>query len=205
MESYNEEEQVEAIKRFWKDNGTAIILGAVIGLGGLWGWRYYNQQQIATAEKASTSYENVVSQLAGKDGGMKAAETFVKANPDNSYAMLAALQVAKKATDSKDYAEASKQLEWAAAHSTNPAITGIIKLRLARLQIAEKQPEQAITTLAKVDSSAYQAAVLEVKGDALAAQNKDDQARVAYQASMQKNPNNPLLQMKLDNLAAASK
>ena len=37
MEIYNsEEQQVEAIKRFWKENGTAIIAGVVLGLGGLY-------------------------------------------------------------------------------------------------------------------------------------------------------------------------
>ena len=43
MEQFaTEEQQVEAIKRFWKEHGTAIIVGAALGLGGLWGWRYYS-------------------------------------------------------------------------------------------------------------------------------------------------------------------
>ncbi len=47
MEIYNsEEQQVEAIKRFWKENGTAIIAGVVLGLGGLYGWRYFQDQQL---------------------------------------------------------------------------------------------------------------------------------------------------------------
>ncbi|PAR85254.1 YfgM family protein, partial [Vibrio cholerae] len=42
MELYDtEEQQVEAIKDWWKENGKAVIFGAVIGLGGLFGWRYY--------------------------------------------------------------------------------------------------------------------------------------------------------------------
>ncbi len=35
MELYDtEEEQVQAIKEWWKENGKAVIIGAVLGLGG---------------------------------------------------------------------------------------------------------------------------------------------------------------------------
>ena len=48
-----EEQQVEAIKRFWKENGVAIIIGAALGLSALWGWRYYSESQIIAKEAAS--------------------------------------------------------------------------------------------------------------------------------------------------------
>ncbi|MEW8396328.1 MAG: tetratricopeptide repeat protein, partial [Candidatus Thiodiazotropha sp.] len=38
-EYQTEEEQVEAIKRWWKENGTSVIAGLVIGLGGIFGWQ----------------------------------------------------------------------------------------------------------------------------------------------------------------------
>ena len=38
MEQYEtEEQQVEAIKRFWKENGLSLVIGALLGLGGLLG------------------------------------------------------------------------------------------------------------------------------------------------------------------------
>jgi predicted negative regulator of RcsB-dependent stress response len=37
-----EEQQVEVIKSWWKENGTSVLAGTVIGLVGLFGWRYYN-------------------------------------------------------------------------------------------------------------------------------------------------------------------
>ena len=61
MEQFaTEEQQVEAIKRFWKEHGTAIIVGAALGLGGLWGWRAYSEAQIETKEAASVAYQNAV-------------------------------------------------------------------------------------------------------------------------------------------------
>ena len=64
MEQFaTEEQQVEAIKRFWKDNGTAIIIGAVLGLGGLWGWRYYSDSQLEAKAQASVEYQQAVETL----------------------------------------------------------------------------------------------------------------------------------------------
>ncbi|WP_416305378.1 YfgM family protein [Neptunicella sp. SCSIO 80796] len=205
MESFStEEQQVEAIKRFWKENGTAIILGAVIGLGGLWGWRYYNEQQIAGREAASSQYEQLLGKLDSNDKGFTEAAEFIKQNPDNSYALLTALQLAKKAVDSKDFAEAQKQLQWASEHAENAAVKGTIQIRLARVQSEQQQLDEALATLSTVESSAFSATVEEVKGDVLVKQGKIDQARSAYSQSLELNANNPLLQLKLDNLAATS-
>ncbi|WP_438862731.1 YfgM family protein [Neptunicella sp.] len=205
MESFStEEQQVEAIKRFWKENGTAIILGAVIGLGGLWGWRHYNEQQIAEREAASSQYEQLMGELESGDKGFTQAAEFIKQNPDNSYALLTALQLAKKAVDSKDYAEAEKQLQWATGHAENAAIKGTVQIRLARVQLQLEKFDDALATLAGIELPAFAATADEVKGDVLVKQGKIDQARAAYSQSLELNANNPLLQLKLDNLAAAS-
>ncbi len=61
MEIYStEEQQAEAIKRFFRENGTTIVVGAVLGLGGLYGWKAYNQSQIDSAEAASEAFTQVV-------------------------------------------------------------------------------------------------------------------------------------------------
>lgn len=203
MESFStEEQQVEAIKRFWKENGTAIILGAVIGLGGLWGWRYYTETQIAQREQASTQYEQLVSALGADEKGFSAAADYIKNNPENSYAMMTALQLAKSAVDSKDFAEAQKQLSWAAEHADDNAIKSLVQLRLARIQLAQEKADDAIKTLSGINMDAYSASVEEIKGDAYSQLGQYEQARQAYVASLDKNANNPLLQLKLDNLAA---
>ena len=37
-----EEEQVEAIKKWWQENGKSIIAGVVIGITAIFGWRAYD-------------------------------------------------------------------------------------------------------------------------------------------------------------------
>lgn len=59
MEIYStEEQQVDAIKQFWKDYGTSILIGAVVGLGGLYGWNYYSDMKVAKAEEASKPFKH---------------------------------------------------------------------------------------------------------------------------------------------------
>jgi len=98
MEIYNsEEQQVEAIKRFWKENGTAIIAGVVLGLGGLYGWRYFQDQQLESTMAASSAYTKLLEQqqkAADNPELLAQFQTFVDKNSDSSYALLAAFVAA---------------------------------------------------------------------------------------------------------------
>lgn len=199
MEEYStEEQQVEAIKKFWKENGTAIILGAVIGLGGLWGWRYYNDQRIASQEQASQQYELAMTQL--EQNEYDKAKSFVSENPDNHYAALAALQLAQQAAEQGNLDEAAAQLKLAADNAGVDALASVARVRLARVQIQQQAYEDALATLASVQTESFKSLVLELQGDVYVAQNNLDQARSAYSEALQLNAGNNLLKMKLDNL-----
>ena len=54
MEIYeNEHDQVDAIKRFFVENGKALVVGVILGVGALIGGRYWNNNQADTASGAS--------------------------------------------------------------------------------------------------------------------------------------------------------
>lgn len=205
MEQFaTEEQQVEAIKRFWKENGMAIIVGAVIGLGGLWGWRYYNEQQITTQEAASSEYQQAIEALAADASGFTTAVEFVNANPDTGYSLLASLMLAKEAVERKDLDEAAKQLSFVSDNSQDVALQSIANLRLARIQLEQSAYDDALATLGKVTDVAFEAQVAEYKGDVYVKQQLFDKARASYSAALEKNANNNMLKMKLDNLAVAA-
>ena len=132
------------------------------------------------------------------------ASEFVSANPDNGYALLTALQLAKQAVDRKDLPEAAKQLSFVANNTDDTTIQSIANLRLARIQVEQAQLEQALATLDKITDDAFKAQVQEAKGDTYMQQALFDKARAAYSAALEANENNPLLKMKLDNLAVAA-
>lgn len=198
-----EEQQVEAIKKFWKENGMAIIVGAVIGLGGLWGWRYYNEHKIAGMEESSELYQQRIEALQEENGFTQAVE-MIEADPDNGYSLMAALLLAQQATERKDLVEAAKQLKFVAGQAQEPAIQAMANLRLARVQLASDSLDEALTTLELVTDEAFAGQVQEIKGDIYLQQSLFDKARAAYSAALEQNSNNNQVKMKLDNLAVAA-
>ena len=203
MEQFaTEEQQVEAIKRFWKDNGIAIVVGAVIGFGGLWGWRYYSDSQLTAKEAASLEYQNVIESLQS-DEGINKAEAFVDSYGESGYATITSLIMASQSVDKEDLAAAEQHLT-AAAQTNDQALKSVALLRLARVQVALGNAQQALDNVGSIQDEAFTAQVEELKGAAYVSLADYAKARLAYSAAVEANENNRLVKMKLDNLAVAS-
>lgn len=203
MDIYStEEQQAEAIKRFFRENGISLALGILVGLGGLYGWKAYNQNQITTAEKASDSYTALVE----SDDVLSSADAFISENKDTNYATLAAFVAAKDAVEAKKLDVASEKLSWIVSNTENTELKAIAITCLARIQIAQTNYDDALTTLNAPLPEAFNANVAELKGDIYTQQGNKDQARTAYQAAIDAGglTSNPLLQIKLDDLAVTS-
>jgi predicted negative regulator of RcsB-dependent stress response len=199
-----EEQQVEAIKRFWKENGLALVIGALLGLGGLLGWRYYNDSQIVAKEQASFAYEKASEELLKGEVGFSQAKTFIENHSDTGYAMLMALEMAQQAIERKDLTEAAKQLEFVTNNAKLSAVKSVALVRLARIQIEQGELELALASADKVTDEAFKGQSQEIKGDVYQAQQLFDQARAAYSAALETNKRDQVLKMKLDNLATAA-
>ena len=203
MEIYStEEQQAEAIKRFFRENGLSLALGVIVGLGGLYGWKAYNQNQITTAEQASDAYTKLVE----SDSVLASADAFISENKDTQYATLAAFVAAKEAVDAQNLDLANEKLSWIVTNVDNAELKAIATTRLARVQIAQQQYDDALSTLNAPFPEAFNANVAELKGDIYTQQGNKEQARVAYQAAVDAGglTSNPLLQIKLDDLAVTS-
>ncbi|GAC37485.1 YfgM family protein [Paraglaciecola psychrophila] len=205
MEQYEtEEQQVEAIKRFWKENGLSLVIGALLGLGGLLGWRYYNDSQIEAKEQASFAFEKASEELIKGEAGFGQAKTFIESHSDTGYAILMAFEMTQQAIERKDLDEAVKQLEFVVSNAKLSAVQSIAQLRLARIQIEQGEFELALASANKVSDKAFIAQSQEIKGDVYLAQQLFDKARAAYSAALETNERDQVLKMKLDNLAVAA-
>lgn len=203
MDIYStEEQQAEAIKRFFKENGVSLALGIVLGLGGLYGWKVYNEHQITTSESASDAY----SKLVESGDVLTKSEQFIADNKDSSYSVLAAFVAAKEAVDATNLDAANEKLSWIIENTQSSELKATAATRLARVQNAQQQYDQALTTLNTEFPEAFTAAAAEIKGDIYTAQNKQSEALGAYQAAADAGglEGNPLLQIKLNDLAVTS-
>lgn len=178
-----EEQQVEAIKSFWKENGKAIILGAIIGFGGIFGWDYYKAQQKVQAEEASADYAAAIQSIdASSDDNsqfVEKAEAIKADYASSSYASIAALKLAQLDVEAKNLDAAAEQLRWVVDQG-NKTFAPVAQVRLARVLLEQEKYDQAISQADSITTEAYQSNALLVKAEALLAKGDRDAAKNTY-------------------------
>jgi len=203
----SEQEQVEAIKKWWKDNGTAVIAGIAIGLLGVFGWKYWQNQQQALAENASAAYQNLLvlvdqgNQDAAGPKGQQVAQQYER----SGYAVLATFTMARLAMEAGDSETAKRHLKWISDNATRPEFQGLARLRLSRIYLNEGDTESAWSLLGHESlEQPPKASYYELKGDIRIAQGKPEDARAEYLQALRltesKQGDTALLQLKLDDL-----
>ena len=205
MEVYStENEQVDALRRFFIENGKALAIGVVIGIGALLGWRYWQNHQQAEMTGASQSYQQASEALTGgKADGVALAEKFIEKNANN-YGVLAALQLAQHEVDQKNFAKAEQQLAWAQGQTKDENLKSLIDLRLARVQLQENKLDDALKTLYLINATGWVAMAQDIRGDVLVKKGDVKGAREAYSKGLASDASQSLqglLRMKLNNLS----
>ncbi len=213
-----DEEQLEEIKRWWDDNGTSTVTAVALGVAGVLGYQAWENNVRESGEAASVVYEDLVTATTSitpgnDDASLEAtakslATTLRDEHAGTTYAVFASMHVAKLAVDREDYDTAVTELTWVLAQDIDQQLEVIVRLRLARVLLAQEKPEDALATVnVPMDSEAQKSSVEEVRGDIYVALGDLDQARVAYQAavdSLTDDANKPLLTLKLADIPVRS-
>ncbi|MBT3012709.1 MAG: tetratricopeptide repeat protein [Candidatus Thiodiazotropha sp. (ex Lucina pensylvanica)] len=204
-EYQTEEEQVEAIKRWWKENGTSVIAGLVIGLGGVFGWQAWGNYKDKIGAEAALAFNQMVAAVdrGDKPSAVKQAE-LMRSNYDNSYSIFAAMAEARVKLDQGDAATAISRLEWASENADNPSLKQLVQLSLARVLLNEGELDAAEKQVAS-EQGGFAGEFAVIRGDIAFARGDKAAAAEAYtQAMTLEVSNRNLLQMKLDDLAATT-
>jgi len=205
-----EEQQIETLKKYWKEYGFSIVLGIILAIVVGSGWRFYQKYKTQKSEQASLIYERVMIDLVNNqnDDAKQQANHLIQQFSGTPYAKLAALTLAKQAVNQNKLDKAIDSLHWVVNHASNRALKQIAKIRLSRIYIQQNKAEQALKTLTTINAKSYKGLVLETQGDAYLKLGQTNKARDAYQAALKATPNpevmRPILQMKLNNLPANS-
>lgn len=206
-----EEEQIEAIKRWWRDYGKSIVLGIILALVFSFGWRYWQQRQMNETATASLLYQQVLADAAQQknDELQKIADLLVADYPRTAYATAAAFLLAQQYVNGANFALAQQKLQWVMDHGVSPQFKQVARLRIARLLLAQKKFNEALSTLQNINDKNYLTRIEEIKGDIFLAMGDKGKAHVAYQTAFDALPKlpsgNPLLKMKLEQFAVQNK
>lgn len=201
----NENEQMEAVKRFFAENGKALIVGVVLGIGALVGWRVWNSNQAENASAASLAYQTLSSKVqTDKPQTLEALQKFAADNK-SVYGTFASLELAQKFADKNELNQASKSLESSLANTKDANLQALIDLRLARVQIQQKEADSALKTLESIKGESWAALVADLRGEALLSKGDKQGARDAWSQGLatQSSPALiELLQIKINNLSS---
>jgi predicted negative regulator of RcsB-dependent stress response len=204
-----EEEQLDAFKRWWKENGQSTIVGLVLGIAVILGWNYWQGNKKAQAEQASALYSQLIQAIGAdkKDSAEKLAERIQEQFPKTQYAAYSGLLQAKLKVQQGDMAAAQQILKKIAAGS-NKELSNVARIRQVRLLLASGEYEQGLQLINDVDpatSTSFSGNYDELVGDLYVALDRLDLARSSYQKALENGYKSPLLQFKIDDLTAPEK
>ncbi len=200
----HEQEQVEALKRWWKENGTSVIAGIALGVAGIFGWNAWQNYQNTRSEQASDLYLQLVSAL--EQGRYELAEGLTKRLTQDfdrtTYADFARLLLAKAALDQGRPEAAKPWLDAILTNSRDEDLKHIARLRLASVLLALAKPDEglALLTAAEVgDPGRFAGQYEEVKGDLYLALRQFKAAEAAYRKAVALGRDHLYLKMKLND------
>ena len=200
-----EQEQVDELKALWKKYGAYITRGVIafFVLYALFqGWGYYQTKQ---SSGASELYQSIVvlDEKNTKDILQK-SQKLIDDYSGTPYAGRAAILFAKASYHEGNKDKAKEKLEWASSHAKESATESIALIQLGQILVEEKKYEDALKRVNDVDNEGYLGLANDLKGDALNAMGKKEDAKKAYQEALKrfrsKDPYAKFTQEKLESL-----
>jgi predicted negative regulator of RcsB-dependent stress response len=203
----SEEEQIAALKAWWKENNHSVITGAILGVALIMGWNYWQTEKLKQTEQAAALYGELLEFVTKdqKNSAEKVSQRLEEQYPSTAYASYAPLMQAKLKVSAGDLNAAKKILE-AQMKKGDKALQNVARIELVRLMLASKEYEKGLQLIDEVDpasSKSFAASYEELTGDLYVALERLGEARTAYQNAIREGASSPLLQFKLDDIAAA--
>ncbi|ABI56602.1 YfgM family protein [Alkalilimnicola ehrlichii MLHE-1] len=204
----SDEEQLEAIKRWWQENGRSIIIGLILGAGAVGGWWTWGAWQERTAVEAANAYADFMAPLnqGEYETAIRHGERVLDNHRRSLYATMTALQMGALHMEQGEPDRAAERLRWAVEHADSAALRDLARLRLARALAADGRQQEALEQLD--DGGAYAGQMAELRADLLLELGREEEARSAYRAALNQNDITPtqreLIQIKLDDLGGGA-
>ena len=201
MSTYQtDEEKVEEIKKWWKENGKSVIGGLILGfgiIGGWQGWQGYNQAQ---GEQASIVFDTMRQSIRSGQTDQAIADgmQLIGEFSSSAYASLAALELARLAYTRDEAASAQQHLQWVVDSAPDPVLSELARVRLGRLLLEIGDLPTLEQLLAAEPLPSFAGPMAELRGDLARVRNNPEGARAAYAQALEAGVDDAeLLRMKL--------
>ena len=183
MDDYlSEKEQWEAVKTWLRENGLWIVAGLALAVAGISGWRWYQDRVDAAGARAGAKYGEIVQAFSRDDtsAALVALGELEREYPSSPYVDQAKLAAVRSYVETNQLDKAASELQAVADHTKDADLAIIVRLRLARVQIAQQKPDAALSTLDALKPGAFTARYHEVRGDAYYAKGDKANALKEY-------------------------
>ncbi len=203
-----EQEQLDAVKHFWKRYGNVIVGVLIVVLAGASAWNGWNWWQRDQAAKAGAMFDELERAAQARDAD-KAGRIFGDLKDRygrTSFAQQGGLLNARVQVEAGQTDAAKSALTWVGTNAAETEYQTIARLRLAGLFLDEKQYDDALKELDSATAAGFEGLVEDRRGDALLALGKTDEAKAAYKkAWLAMNPKieyRRLIEAKLTSMGA---
>ena len=212
-----EEESIEAIKKWWDENGKQLLVAVIVVLGGYGGWSLWQNTELAASELASDLYEEILESSlleAGespteeeRDNIVRIANELMESHSDSVYAQYGALFASQQHVIGNDLDAAEDALGWILENpqtsifgEEDQGLVLTVTLRLARIVLSRGDAERALGIVNNVIPGSFEAGYAELRGDIYYALGRNVDARESYIAAQQAGSVSEVLQLKLSEL-----
>lgn len=175
-------EQSERARQWLQQNGSSIVIGILLGLAVLLGWQRWQQSGVSHRAEAMVKFDELQAAVDKDDAelALKLGDDLRKNYADTAHSALAALELAELEVKGGKLPEAESRLRLVVDNAATPPLRAIATLRLARLLVARDQAQQAVDLLKGIAGEDFVAEREQVRGDALLALGKREDALKAW-------------------------
>jgi predicted negative regulator of RcsB-dependent stress response len=205
-EYLDEKEQWERLLGGLRQQAPWMLAGVAVVAAAFGGWHLWQVRAEHRALEAAGLYQQALDAFTHNDldGGVKIADRLVREFSGGAYSDQANLAAARVQAEAQQLDQAAARLTQVMQNTHDPALALVARLRLARVQLAQNKPDEAIKTLDAVPAGAFSARYAEARGDALLLKGDRDGALAQYRAARASGADTvdaELLDLKINELA----
>ncbi len=186
MEEYlSEKEQWERLLAGLREQAPWMLAAAAIVAAAFGGWHYWQVRVESHSLAAAARYNQALEAFSRNDltDGMKIADDLVRNFGGTAYGDQADLAAARVQAENQQLDQAAARLTHVLQNTADHGLALIARLRLARVQLAQGKPDEAIKTVDAVEPGAFEARYAELRGDALLAKGDREGALKQYRSA----------------------